>query len=103
MNGFGTSQSLLTACDLCHIRKVRCDRQDPCDRCTGTASRCVRTRQIYQTRRKRRAWLSKASENEVQNSCSSASAPDESIQVRPSLSKGDNGPRHQVEDSGREK
>lgn len=33
--------------------QVRCDRQDPCDRCTRSSAPCLRTRQISHTRRKR--------------------------------------------------
>ncbi|KAK7181265.1 hypothetical protein PSPO01_12742 [Paraphaeosphaeria sporulosa] len=33
------------ACDLCHSRKVKCDRQDPCRNCTTAAVPCMRTRQ----------------------------------------------------------
>ncbi|KAF2449912.1 hypothetical protein P171DRAFT_202687 [Karstenula rhodostoma CBS 690.94] len=33
------------ACDLCHSRKVKCDRQHPCRNCTTAGVPCLRTRQ----------------------------------------------------------
>ncbi|KAF1971323.1 hypothetical protein BU23DRAFT_186123 [Bimuria novae-zelandiae CBS 107.79] len=33
------------ACDLCHARKIKCDRQDPCKNCVNSAVQCLRTRQ----------------------------------------------------------
>ncbi|KAJ5780389.1 transcriptional regulator family: Fungal Specific TF [Penicillium paradoxum] len=35
----------MSACDLCHNRKVKCDRQDPCMNCTDAGAECLRTRQ----------------------------------------------------------
>ncbi|KAI9036539.1 uncharacterized protein KD926_001750 [Aspergillus affinis] len=32
------------ACDLCHARKVRCDRQDPCGNCQDANTACLRQR-----------------------------------------------------------
>ncbi|KAF2824767.1 putative Zn(II)2Cys6 transcription factor-like protein [Ophiobolus disseminans] len=32
------------ACDLCHSRKVKCDRQDPCANCVAAKSECLRNR-----------------------------------------------------------
>lgn len=32
------------ACDLCHARKVKCDRQEPCSNCVATKSECLRNR-----------------------------------------------------------
>ncbi|KAF9690803.1 hypothetical protein EKO04_011046 [Ascochyta lentis] len=32
------------ACDLCHARKVKCDRKDPCSNCTISKSQCLRNR-----------------------------------------------------------
>ncbi|KAM0813363.1 putative Zn(2)-C6 fungal-type domain-containing protein [Seiridium cardinale] len=44
----------LKQCDLCHQRKVRCDRKFPCDRCNESFVQCLRTRIVKRTRRKRR-------------------------------------------------
>ncbi|KAI3131530.1 transcriptional regulator family: Fungal Specific TF [Penicillium roqueforti] len=35
----------MSACDLCHTRKVKCDRQDPCMNCTDAGAECLRNRQ----------------------------------------------------------
>ncbi|KAJ5886524.1 transcriptional regulator family: Fungal Specific TF [Penicillium subrubescens] len=35
----------MPACDLCHTRKVKCDRQDPCMNCVDAKAECLRTRQ----------------------------------------------------------
>ncbi|KAF2628170.1 putative Zn(II)2Cys6 transcription factor-like protein [Macroventuria anomochaeta] len=32
------------ACDLCHARKVKCDRKDPCSNCISSKSQCLRNR-----------------------------------------------------------
>ncbi|KAJ4993640.1 C6 transcription factor [Stagonosporopsis vannaccii] len=32
------------ACDLCHARKVKCDRNDPCSNCISSKNRCLRNR-----------------------------------------------------------
>ncbi|KAJ4359222.1 hypothetical protein N0V95_002389 [Ascochyta clinopodiicola] len=32
------------ACDLCHARKVKCDRKDPCSNCILAKSQCLRNR-----------------------------------------------------------
>ncbi|KAF2854090.1 putative Zn(II)2Cys6 transcription factor-like protein [Plenodomus tracheiphilus IPT5] len=32
------------ACDLCHARKVKCDRQEPCSNCVATKAECLRNR-----------------------------------------------------------
>ncbi|KAI8941075.1 hypothetical protein NX059_002315 [Plenodomus lindquistii] len=32
------------ACDLCHARKVKCDRQEPCSNCAATKAECLRNR-----------------------------------------------------------
>ncbi|KAH6633646.1 putative Zn(II)2Cys6 transcription factor-like protein [Boeremia exigua] len=32
------------ACDLCHTRKVKCDRKDPCSNCTLSKNQCLRNR-----------------------------------------------------------
>ncbi|KAF2676111.1 hypothetical protein K458DRAFT_424966 [Lentithecium fluviatile CBS 122367] len=42
------------ACDLCHSRKVKCDRKDPCANCTASSAECLRTRQKRTTRPKPR-------------------------------------------------
>ncbi|KAH8667163.1 hypothetical protein BGZ61DRAFT_522230 [Ilyonectria robusta] len=47
----------LTACDLCHYRKVRCDRKDPCGRCTESIVQCLRTRLLIRTRKRRQRWM----------------------------------------------
>ncbi|KAH8892789.1 hypothetical protein GQ53DRAFT_120380 [Thozetella sp. PMI_491] len=47
---------ILAACDLCHYRKVRCDRKNPCDRCAESFVSCVRTRSLKRTRQRRRPW-----------------------------------------------
>ncbi|KAL3468254.1 hypothetical protein BJX64DRAFT_9 [Aspergillus heterothallicus] len=33
-----------TQCDSCHVRKVRCDRNDPCGNCLDQSSPCTRSR-----------------------------------------------------------
>ncbi|KAJ5794629.1 transcriptional regulator family: Fungal Specific TF [Penicillium paradoxum] len=38
------SDDALRACDVCHSRKVRCDRQLQCANCTDTGVECKRTR-----------------------------------------------------------
>ncbi|KAJ5116340.1 transcriptional regulator family: Fungal Specific TF [Penicillium angulare] len=35
----------MPACDLCHTRKVKCDRQDPCMNCVDAQVECGRARQ----------------------------------------------------------
>ncbi|CAI7616543.1 unnamed protein product [Penicillium glandicola] len=35
----------MSACDLCHTRKVKCDRQNPCTNCTDAGAECLRNRQ----------------------------------------------------------
>ncbi|PVH93213.1 hypothetical protein DM02DRAFT_574711 [Periconia macrospinosa] len=35
----------VAACDLCHSRKVKCDREDPCGNCVNAKADCLRNRQ----------------------------------------------------------
>ncbi|KAJ5754185.1 uncharacterized protein N7511_008338 [Penicillium nucicola] len=50
--------SVCLQCDLCHSRKVRCDRQDPCGNCQDAGVSCCRGRDVKRqhttTRRQRR-------------------------------------------------
>lgn len=41
-------------CDLCHSRKIKCDRKEPCANCTTAGSECLRTRHKRVTRTKPR-------------------------------------------------
>ncbi|KAH7082247.1 Zn(II)2Cys6 transcription factor-like protein [Paraphoma chrysanthemicola] len=34
----------IQACDLCHTRKVKCDRKDPCGNCVAAKAECLRNR-----------------------------------------------------------
>ncbi|KAF2738810.1 putative Zn(II)2Cys6 transcription factor-like protein [Polyplosphaeria fusca] len=34
----------IAACDLCHARKVKCDRKEPCRNCVATNVQCIRER-----------------------------------------------------------
>ncbi|PTU21453.1 hypothetical protein P175DRAFT_0522736 [Aspergillus ochraceoroseus IBT 24754] len=38
------SHRLPPACDLCHLKKIRCDRQSPCSNCVLTKTACLRER-----------------------------------------------------------
>lgn len=61
---------------LCN--QVRCNRRDPCDRCTSSALPCVRTRKLSRTRR-RRPWLSAVAKYGSSNPLSTSAVPDLSI------------------------
>ncbi|CAI6333098.1 unnamed protein product [Periconia digitata] len=43
----------VVACDRCHWKKVKCDREDPCGNCIGADTHCLRNRQKRPLRRQR--------------------------------------------------
>ncbi|CAG7959655.1 unnamed protein product [Penicillium salamii] len=64
----------MSACDLCHTRKVKCDRQDPCMNCNDAGAKCLRNRQarVHRPRvsrldalNERLARLEESSNNEI--------------------------------------
>ncbi|KAE8153999.1 hypothetical protein BDV25DRAFT_148449 [Aspergillus avenaceus] len=42
----------MQVCDMCHSRKVRCDRKSPCGNCQDQGTACTRTRSMRRTPRK---------------------------------------------------
>lgn len=52
-NGNSTKPRRVLACILCQQRKVKCDRQFPCNNCRRTGSQCVPAGQLPRERRRR--------------------------------------------------